>query len=379
MKTKNPFTLLGTALIALSAVLSIGLVIIVIREPLLRDQSKDIEIVKGSSAYEDDEEIDADKQRTISIMDEGQQIFIETAAATVGQALLDADITIRFTDKVNPPMGKWINDDDQITIDRATPFTILVDDQHLNIYSHFTKTVDIVADAGISLIGFDTTIPGPDIELQAGDLLEVVRVSEEISFEEEPIPYRTVWQGTEELIIDQKGQINPGGPGIKSRELRIRLENGVETERVTNEWVSREPVNEVMGYGTRIEIKTIDTPDGPLEYWRVVKMRVTAYTPSSAGKPPDHPGYGITASGVQAGKGVVAIDPKLVPFRSQVFVPGYGIGFAGDTGGGVKGRWIDLGFNDGEIESWHGYVDVYYLTPVPSPDKINFLIPGSLP
>jgi 3D (Asp-Asp-Asp) domain-containing protein len=157
------------------------------------------------------------------------------------------------------------------------------------------------------------------------------------------------------------------------------LENGVESERVKNEWVSQEAVNEVMGYGTSTEIRTIDTDDGPLEYWRVVKMRVTAYTPSSAGKPPDRPGYGITASGVQAGKGVVAIDPKIVPFRSQVYVPGYGIGFAGDTGGGVKGRWIDLGFNDGEIESWRGYVDVYYLTPVPSPDKINFLIPDSLP
>jgi 3D (Asp-Asp-Asp) domain-containing protein len=286
---------------------------------------------------------------------------------------------IRFSDRVNPPMGKWINDGELITIDRSSPFTLLVDGQRHNIYSHYTKTVDIVADAGISLIGFDTTIPEPNGELKPGDLVEVVRVSEEISIEKEPIRYGTVWQGTEELLIDQKGQINPGVPGIINREVRVRLENGVESERVVNEWVSHEPVNEVMGYGTRIEIKTIDTPEGPLEYWRVVKMRVTAYTPSSAGKPPDHPGYGITASGVQAGKGVVAIDPKIVPFRSQVYVPGYGIGFAGDTGGGVKGRWIDLGFNDGEIESWRGYVDVYYLTPVPSPDKINFLIPDSLP
>ncbi|GMQ79022.1 MAG: 3D domain-containing protein [Anaerolineae bacterium] len=379
VKTKNPFTLLGTALIALSAILSVGLVILVIREPLSRNQSKDVEIVKSNSVAEDVEETEAVNQKTISILDEGQQISIETAARTVGQALLEADITIRFADRVNPPMGKWIIDDEQIAIDRANPFTILVDGQRLNIYSYYTKTIDILADAGISLIGFDTTIPGPNEKLKPGDLVEVVRVSEEIYFEEEPIPYGTVWQGTDKLMIDQKAQLNPGLPGKINREVRVRLENGVESERATNEWVSQEPVSEVMGYGTRIEIKTIDTPDGPLEYWRVVKMRVTAYTPSSAGKPPDHPGYGITASGVQAGKGVVAIDPKIVPFRSQVYVPGYGIGFAGDTGGGVKGRWIDLGFNDGEIESWHGYVDVYYLTPVPSPDKINFLLPDSLP
>jgi 3D (Asp-Asp-Asp) domain-containing protein len=76
---------------------------------------------------------------------------------------------------------------------------------------------------------------------------------------------------------------------------------------------------------------------------------------------------------------VVAIDPKVVPFRSDVYVPGYGVAFAGDTGGGVKGRWIDLGYNDGEIVAWRGTVDVYYLTPVPPPDRINYLIPDFIP
>lgn len=379
VKTNNPLTLLGTALIALSAILSIGLIILVIREPLSKDESNDEEIVESNSAVLDVEETKAIKQKTITILDEGQQIFISTAARSVGQALLEADINIRFADRVNPSMGAWLNENELITIDRASPFTILVDGQRHNIFSHYTKTVDIVADASFSLNGFDTTIPEPNGQVKSGELVEVVRVSEEISFEEEPIPYGTVWQGTEELVIDQKAQINPGTPGRINREVRVHLENGVESGWVTNEWVSQEPVNEVMGYGTSTEIRMIDSADGPLEYWRVVKMRVTAYTPSSAGKPPDHPGYGITASGVQAGKGVVAIDPRIVPFKSQVYVPGYGIGFAGDTGGGVKGRWIDLGFNDGEIESWRGYVDVYYLTPVPGPDKINFLIPDFIP
>ena len=60
-------------------------------------------------------------------------------------------------------------------------------------------------------------------------------------------------------------------------------------------------------------------------------------------------------------------------------VPGYGAGYAGDTGGGVKGRWIDLGYTQSDYESWSGYVDVYYLTPVPEPDGINYLIPTWLP
>ena len=101
--------------------------------------------------------------------------------------------------------------------------------------------------------------------------------------------------------------------------------------------------------------------------------------PATSGKDPSHPAYGITASGVPAGYGVVSVDPNVVPFRSYVYVPGYGKGFAGDTGGGVKGRFIDLGYDDGHIEAWNGYVDVYYLTPIPAPDQINYLLPSTLP
>jgi resuscitation-promoting factor RpfB len=123
----------------------------------------------------------------------------------------------------------------------------------------------------------------------------------------------------------------------------------------------------------------VDTPQGAFEYWRVVRMRVTAYTAASSGKPPSHPAYGITASGLEAGTGIVAVDPRVVPFRTWVYVPGYGMGYAGDTGGGVKGRWIDLGYDEAEYRSWSGQVDVYYLTPVPPEDRINYLIPTTIP
>ncbi len=75
----------------------------------------------------------------------------------------------------------------------------------------------------------------------------------------------------------------------------------------------------------------------------------------------------------------MAIDPKVVPFRSWVYVPGYGLAFAGDTGGGVKGRWIDLGYDEDELLAWSGYVDVFYVAPPPPPEEINYLIPTTLP
>lgn len=51
---------------------------------------------------------------------------------------------------------------------------------------------------------------------------------------------------------------------------------------------------------------------------------------------------GITASGLPVGKGIVAVDPKVIPLGTRLFVPGYGKGIAADTGTAIKGRIIDL-------------------------------------
>jgi 3D (Asp-Asp-Asp) domain-containing protein len=53
---------------------------------------------------------------------------------------------------------------------------------------------------------------------------------------------------------------------------------------------------------------------------------------------------GKTAIGLPVGKGVVAVDPKLIPLRKRLFVPGYGRATAADVGSAIKGRIIDLWF-----------------------------------
>ena len=51
---------------------------------------------------------------------------------------------------------------------------------------------------------------------------------------------------------------------------------------------------------------------------------------------------GRTALGVPVGKGVVAVDPTLIPLGSRMHVPGYGKSIAADVGTAIKGRIIDL-------------------------------------
>ena len=70
-------------------------------------------------------------------------------------------------------------------------------------------------------------------------------------------------------------------------------------------------------------------------------MEATAYYPGFA----SNGAWGnMTAMGYEAKPGRVAVDPRVIPLGSRLFVEGYGYCVAVDTGGGIKGNRIDLCF-----------------------------------
>ncbi len=78
-----------------------------------------------------------------------------------------------------------------------------------------------------------------------------------------------------------------------------------------------------------------------------VTVTATGYTAGveSTGKSPDHPQYGITASGVKVKRDLfstVAADTRVFPIGTILFIPGYGYGVVADKGGAIKGNKIDL-------------------------------------
>ncbi|WP_179860708.1 3D domain-containing protein, partial [Bacillus thuringiensis] len=69
------------------------------------------------------------------------------------------------------------------------------------------------------------------------------------------------------------------------------------------------------------------------------------------------PSERITAAGIDIGKNpnikLIAVDPKVIPLRTKVYVDGYGEAIAGDTGGAIKGKKIDVLFpTDKEARQW---------------------------
>jgi resuscitation-promoting factor RpfB len=312
----------------------------------------------------------------LTVVDGRARQTVATSHDTVGRALDEAGIVLYLGDNVQPSLDTRVQPGLEIVIIRSVAVAVQVDGQTLHTRTHQETVGGLLGELGIGLVGQDYAVPGLADPIKVGSPVKVVRVLEEIVTEQEPIAYETAWQPDPDLEIDNRRVAQQGAPGLLQRRIRVRYEDGHEVSRVLeDEWVAREPAAHIMAYGTLIVPRILDTPDGPVEYWRKIRMLATSYTAATSGKAGDHPSYGVTAVGLPMRKGIVAVDPRLINLYQQVYVAGYGLGTAADTGGAIKGRRIDLGYDDDNLVLWYNWVDVYLLMPPPDPAKIRYLLP----
>jgi len=302
---------------------------------------------------------------------------ILSAAATVGEALYEAHIPLYRGDQVSPPPNSPLTAGMHVVIRRALPVMIQVDGQAIHTRTQGDTVADVLAQEKIPLWDLDYVIPSESSALNQDMLIRVVRVREEAIVEQEAIPFDTAWVPDSELELDQRRVEAAGQPGVIARRFRIHYEDGqVVTRTLEEEWRAQEPQSKVIAYGTKIVSRPIDTPDGPRSYWRKVRVLVTSYSAATSGKTRDHPLYGITRLGWQMRRGIIAVDPRVINFGTQIYVPGYGIGVSADTGGKILGRHIDLGYNETDLKLWYQWMDVYLLDPPPPRHQIRWILPN---
>ena len=83
-------------------------------------------------------------------------------------------------------------------------------------------------------------------------------------------------------------------------------------------------------------------------YGRSIYVDATAYSAYD-------PGNGwYTARGTLLRRGIIAVDPDVIPLGTRVYIPGYGEAIADDTGGAIVGNRIDIAFDSHEEAIWFG-------------------------
>lgn len=307
------------------------------------------------------------RSKPISVTRADSTHRVRSSAPTLGMALLSNGIMIDTGDNFNPSLDSQIGISATADITNSREIEIQLATGPVTSKTSVHTVGEALSEAGISLQGLDYSRPGARAPIPDNGIIQVIRVQEEQILESELIPYETETQPVADLEIDNRSLVQPGSYGLMTKRIRVRLEDGLEISRhIEDEYISQPPQPEILGYGTKIVQHTMNTPDGPIQYWRALEMYAVSYNVSSAGD-------AITATGLELQKGIVAIDPRYIPYGTRMYVPGYGEALAADTGGGIKGRMIDLGYRDEDYVSWHQWVTVYFLWP--PPESVAWIIP----
>ena len=312
--------------------------------------------------------------RVILITPGGKQELI-TASRTVGEALHEAGIQLYAADYIDPPVNTPIYADITITYRPSQELTVVTSAGSQVIRSSAGTVGAALAGAGIPLVGLDYSLPVESEALPADGQVRVVRVSESVQLIQKSIPFETETVSSPDVALGQQEIAQPGQEGLAVARTRIRYEDGQEVSRVTeDESVVRLPRTRIVQTGTKIVLTTANVGGEELEYWLAYEMYATIYSPCNSGT--GGCSYG-TASGLRAGRGVVAVDPSMYGYLqgARVYIPGYGYAVIGDVGGGYiiedllgvsRYRWIDLGFDDNNIVDMSGWLTVYFLAPAPA-------------
>lgn len=172
----------------------------------------------------------------------------------------------------------------------------------------------------------------------------------------EKIERDSITKDDPEKELGEETVLEEGADGKRVTVFKITFFEGEEYSRELVSTDTTPPKDKIISKGTKIVWRTLDTPSGPIKYWRKMRVWATHYDSRCLGC------NETTAIGMRAGKGVIAVDPSVIKLRSKVYIPGYGEAIAGDTGGAIKGNIIDLGFDDARTAGWSArYVDIYLL------------------
>ena len=272
----------------------------------------------------------------VTVFEDGVEIQNFRAIQTETEALLEkAALTLSEGDEMTrTEEGGQIT----LSIARAFPVSIKADGQTVTVMLAEGTVADALKKAELVCNEADILSHALTETLTPEMTVTLDRVTGEELVKTQSIDYTTKKVETNDLYVGQTKVLQEGEKGEKKLTYRVTYINGKETEReLISEEITKEPVEKIMQVGTKIKSSFKKTASTPKTYKKVIAMEASAYSEG-----------GTTASGLPCRVGVVAVDPRVIPLGTKVYVETadgkyiYGTAIAADTGGAIKGNKIDL-------------------------------------
>lgn len=290
-------------------------------------------------------------------------ITVKTNSTSVEKILAKQGITLNAGDETNIALNEIVSDNSVIEIYRSMPVKVTLN----GVTSEYNTTkklvADILADVGIQATDDEVTPRMTDV-VEAGDEIIVSQDDSQIVTVSEPIAYETVEYENTDLNPGERVVTQEGANGEREITYKIYYEDGAEVSRERiGELVLAEPVSQVIEYSPDEEFEVGKIPaNRPTNYSRVEVFTATAY---DASYEDNGPWAGVTSTGMPMGYGVIAVDPKVIPYGTKMYIEScdgsyiYGYAIAGDCGGAIKGKKVDLFYWSKAQCNQFGRRDVY--------------------
>lgn len=289
------------------------------------------------------------------VITDGDQVKVYyTYATDAAEVLVQAGVELDEDDTYTTQPGDGVS---EITIQRSQTITVNNCGEIMTATSYGETLEDLLNRMGIPAHGeYSVSLPMDTLTYDGMEVAVQHTVEGEETYTVE-IPFEVTYCKDPSLPAGQEQILVPGVVGQMQVRTHAVYVNATESSRtVLEETVIAQPVNQVILVGTGTEETlgsdapaigdgVIVTADGEiLTYTKSAQFKTTAYNHADAGCDM------ITATGTTVRWGTVAVDPKVVPYGTRMFIVSndgayvYGIATAEDCGGGVKGNHIDLYF-----------------------------------
>jgi uncharacterized protein YabE (DUF348 family)/3D (Asp-Asp-Asp) domain-containing protein len=346
-----------------------------------------------------------------SIDIDGNREEIKTNLDTVGELLEEREIEVIEEDKLSPGVDEKLEEGFEIKIEKAIPVLVTVDGETAEIMTAETTVEKVLQSNGYYYDESDRISPSLDSEVAEEMEIVINRVTKAYKSDEEEIAFETVTRENNELEKGTSRTVQAGEVGtivIETKETYVDGE--LESIETVKETIEKNPVAEIIEKGTKeivVEKEVVSNrasntkrEEAPKEE-QEVKHEAPAVKESSAtveskpaaapapapaakpapapapaaetsGKPSgngivmnasayddslaNYPGYtGLTASGTRVRPGVIAVDPRVIPLGTRVYIEHmdgtpWGYAIAEDTGGAIKGNKIDIYMKSGALQ-----------------------------
>ena len=282
---------------------------------------------------------------TVTLVSAGRETPYVTTASTVGEFLDEHAVRVGEGDYLSSDADTALSDGMHLVYRPSVPIVLYTGTQKRVVRSSAPTVGDLLREQGVASGPADEVSPAQNARLLPDDVVRVDRIQTWTARRSEPIAPPVMQRLDVDLASGSERTLRAGSPGEREVTLEfVRRNSGATQRTVLASRIIRAPQSKIVARGIAAYASLARVAEhgfsSALHFaGSALHVIATAYTAGCYGC------SGITASGVRAGFGIIAVDPRVIPLGTRLFVPGYGRAVAGDTGGAIIGRRVDLGFN----------------------------------